>query len=591
VDGKDPVIAGGFKKRSTDIEQVNAWWSESDYNIGICPADMGLIAVDLDLTKTLGVSRALLDMLPATRTHQTPSGGEHRLYLSFEAFSNRGLGVNADIRSANGYILWPPSRINGAEYRVIDTREPEILPESIRAHLGRKLEDPETCQVPDDGIDKMLPEAREWAARYAENQSHDRFVAAGALVRNFGLTNMTATEIAHEFGIRTQSDSPEGTTWAQTLDNARKHGQGELGTGVAWQPPPGRDDVPPEIDAAAAALYAARKAEAKGRYNRRTPEEAAKRPPLTYWDGKKLLPKGIPVAGFIYGKRGAHKTGLILKLGLDAIGLGAKVLYLAQEGAYGFEVARLPRTREARDIPWETINSHWRTEPEKFNLMRREDHEALAECYKDFAPDMIFIDVLGRVVTGIDINSPEGGQKVIEEAYALAERFNCLVLIVAHPGKDDSKGMLGSSLLDSLTDVVLKVSAKGNKIFVYVDKMKDGEAERTEVFAVDKSRGVPVIIDAPPEPQPKVGEVESGLTNAFVSAVTKFLEANRPPKQGWPMPEFVDQLLTNCVVEGKPNSISKRLRENGGRGHFRGYYAVEGKGEGGNNNLWVWGKI
>jgi hypothetical protein len=233
--------------KTTDPAQINAWWSEADYNLGIVPHDMGLVAVDLDLTKRGGVDRAILDMLPATRTHRTPSEGEHRLYLSFEAYSNKGLDVNVDVRSANGYILWPPSVVNGVAYEIADPREPEMLPEKVRAHLGRKQDKADVCQVPDDGIDHMLPEAREWCARYAENQSNDRFVAAAALTRNFGLTNATATELCDEFGIRMHSEQVDGTTWEQTLDNARKHGEAELGTGVAWQPPPIRDDIPPEI--------------------------------------------------------------------------------------------------------------------------------------------------------------------------------------------------------------------------------------------------------------------------------------------------------------------------------------------------------
>jgi hypothetical protein len=243
--GKAPATQHGFQDKTTDPAQINAWWAEADYNLGIVPHDMGLAVVDLDLYKRDGVSKVLLDMLPATRTHRTPQGGEHRLYLSVEGYSNRGLGVNADVRSANGYILWPPSVVNGAEYRVVDEREHEMLPEAIRQHLGRAQDKTDVCQVPDDGVDKMLPEAREWCARYADNQRGDRFVAAAALVRNFGLTNATATELCHEFGIRTQSDSPEGTSWERTLDNARIHGEAELGTGVAWQPPP--NEARPDI--------------------------------------------------------------------------------------------------------------------------------------------------------------------------------------------------------------------------------------------------------------------------------------------------------------------------------------------------------
>jgi hypothetical protein len=128
IGGKIPATPHGFEDKTTDPAQIDAWWSQADYNVGIVPCDMGLVAVDLDLAKRDGVSKALLNMLPAARTHRTPSGGEHRLYLSFEAFSNHGLGVNADVRSANGYILWPPSVVNGVAYEIADPREPEMLP-------------------------------------------------------------------------------------------------------------------------------------------------------------------------------------------------------------------------------------------------------------------------------------------------------------------------------------------------------------------------------------------------------------------------------------------------------------------------------
>jgi hypothetical protein len=573
--GKAPAVEKGFKSATTDANQINAWWGEDDYNIGVRPADMGMVAVDLDLSKRDGVSQALLDMLPATRTHQTPSGGEHKLYLSWEEFSNRGLGVNADVRSGNGYVLWPPSVTADGEYRILDAREPEILPERIRAHLGRKQENPETCQVPDDGVDKMLPEAREWCARYAENQSGDRFVAAAALVRNFGLTNATATELCHKYGIRTQSDSPEGTTWSQTLDNARKHGQGELGTGVAWQPPPGRDDVPPEIDRAAAELFAERKTAARARFNIRLPSQDKVADPLTFWDAKKLLPKH-PSVGFTYGKQGSHKTGLFAKLGLDAIEQGAKMLFIAAEGAYGFKTARLPAALEARGMPWETLDRHWRTVSDSFSLLRDEDHQALDDACGDFRPNMIFVDVLTRVANGVDINTPDGAQRIINAAYALAERFGCPVVFAGHPGKDTTKGMMGSYLFEALADFVWCVSHKSGKIFVKVEKLKDGEADRTEVFAVDKSRGVPVIIDAPAEAQPKIGEVER--PDPFADFVKKFLDTDKRAFDAEALAKNLAPLQSKHGFDY--TAIGQKLRRMANNGSLNGYVILVGEGRG-----------
>jgi hypothetical protein len=641
VNGKKPVPDHGFHDRTTDVAQINEWWSRADYNIGIVPADMGLVAFDLDLYK--GVSKPIRQMLVPTRTHQTPGGGEHRLYLSFEAFSNKTFAENVDIRSANGYILWPPSIVNGVEYRISDDREPEMLPENVRAHLGRARDKADVCQVPDDGIDKMLPEAREWCARYADHQSGDRFVAAAALVRNFGLTNATATELCHEFGIRTQSDSLEGTSWERTLDNARKHGEAELGTGVAWQPPPNeaRPDIfdgflarqreidriardymrdPSSIPAGETVgsevvdyeqgedviidklleipipktvpiLAGSEKGKAildkliadlggvteepsgKARVAIRLPSEDEVAPALTFWDAKKLLPRH-PSVGFAYGKQGSHKTGLFIRLGLDAVEQGANVLYIAAEGAYGFKTARLPKARDARNMPPATLDRHWRTMSDTFSLLRPEDHEVVERALCGFRPDMIFVDVLTRVTPGADINTPDGAQRIINAAYMLAERFSCPVTFAGHPGKDIERGLMGSYLFEALADYVWKVSHDDGKIFVKVEKLKDGPADRTERFAVDMSHGAPVVIDAPPEAQPKIKDVDDPFT-VFVKG---YLDSD---KRAFDSAELAAALGPLQSKHGFAyHALSQKLRRMANNGALAGYVRARGEGSG-----------
>jgi hypothetical protein len=129
-------------------------------------------------------------------------------------------------------------------------------------------------------------------------------------------------------------------------------------------------------------------------------------------------------------------------------------------------------------------------------LLRPEDHEALREAYCEFAPNLIFVDVLTKVALGIDINGPEGAQRVINASYELAERFQCPVVFAHHPGKDDTRGMMGNYLLEALADFVWKVSTVGGKVRVHVDKLKDGEAGRTVWFDIDISCQVPVIKDS-----------------------------------------------------------------------------------------------
>src|SRR6516162_8276376 len=96
-------------------------------------------------------------------------------------------------------------------------------------------------------------------------------------------------------------------------------------------------------------------------------------------------------------------------LGLDAIERhGAQVLFIAAEDANGVAKTRLPAACKARGKELKQIDPYWRTETETFDLLSDTDRADLIEAYREFAPNLIFIDVLTRVVTA-DINAPETG--------------------------------------------------------------------------------------------------------------------------------------------------------------------------------------
>jgi hypothetical protein len=237
---KSPLTAKGFKDASADPAQIDAWWSKGDWNIGVRPWDMGLVALDLDHYKPGGVSAAFQEILPLTRTHLTPHGGEQRFYKAPEAFGNSGAAQNVDVRCAKGYVLWPPSIVDGVEYKVIDACEPVALPEVVANTLRAKateVDDADEC--PDIGLDIDVGGARRYLQRLCDSDGHPgRFQLACALVRNFGLSNATATALCQENEIRIEP-LHSGQSWEQKVANARKHGTGQLGEGVAFQVPEG----------------------------------------------------------------------------------------------------------------------------------------------------------------------------------------------------------------------------------------------------------------------------------------------------------------------------------------------------------------
>jgi hypothetical protein len=91
----------------------------------------------------------------------------------------------------------------------------------------------------------------------------------------------------------------------------------------------------------------------------------------------------------------------------------------------------------------------------------------------------------------------------------LAAAFDAAVVAITHPGKDSTKGSIGSSLIESLAYAIWKITLKKatEEITLRVEKMKDGEADFSVHFAVERDeRRVPVIVDGKAPVAPPAAE-------------------------------------------------------------------------------------
>lgn len=131
---KNPMTSNGFKDASTDVTVIKRWWARNPYaNIGIRTGKAsGLFVLDVDVKNGDGFEslKKLTDVygeLPETRTHRTASGGKHYLFVCppEEVGSSRDrIGTWLDIRCEDGYIVAPPSEIEGKRYEVLNPDVP-----------------------------------------------------------------------------------------------------------------------------------------------------------------------------------------------------------------------------------------------------------------------------------------------------------------------------------------------------------------------------------------------------------------------------------------------------------------------------------
>lgn len=136
--GKHPRTNNGFKDASTDIQQIQHWWTQwPESNIGIITGQQsGLVVLDVDGDvghESLCNLIQLHGPLPNTLTAIT-GRGQHFYFSYPEGHSIKNsagkIGKNLDIRADGGFVIAPPSRhASGHEYQWEDeSLSPALLP-------------------------------------------------------------------------------------------------------------------------------------------------------------------------------------------------------------------------------------------------------------------------------------------------------------------------------------------------------------------------------------------------------------------------------------------------------------------------------
>lgn len=99
---------------------------------------------------------------------------------------------------------------------------------------------------------------------------------------------------------------------------------------------------------------------------------------------------------------------------------------------------------------------------------------------------LIVIDTLARAIAGDDENSTQDMNAFVTRVSAIARATGSAVLVVHHTGKDDSRGMRGSSTLFAACDLVLKIADQGGTKVVTAEKVKDGETGDLFAYRLDR---------------------------------------------------------------------------------------------------------
>lgn len=140
------LLKSWSREASSDINAVTSWWTKwPKANVCICGGsqlDGGkLIIIDVDTKKGKSGLESIEkygENLPDTAKAVTPSGGYHLYYLvanDYKHANNRDLYPGIDIRYDGGYVVAPPSSINGKYYKWANNKPIAIADDAVYRFL------------------------------------------------------------------------------------------------------------------------------------------------------------------------------------------------------------------------------------------------------------------------------------------------------------------------------------------------------------------------------------------------------------------------------------------------------------------------
>ena len=233
---KVPLTRHGFRDATTDERRITAWFgSRPDWNLAIATGAPGPDVLDVDEHGPAGNGHAAFAKLTkaglvdgAAAYVRTPSGGLHVYFRGSDQRNGHLPAHHVDFRSRGGYVLAPPSWVDGKPYQLIRTVDADGALDW--ATVTTLLEPQRQAQRPpqphpDPGRD--LSHLARWVAAQAEgNRNAGLFWAANrALDADPAADLSPLAAAARHAGL----DEREIT---RTLDSARK-------TGQAHRPAPG----------------------------------------------------------------------------------------------------------------------------------------------------------------------------------------------------------------------------------------------------------------------------------------------------------------------------------------------------------------
>jgi hypothetical protein len=225
---KIPATAHGYRDATTDPDQITGWFTRHpDWNLAIATGAPGPDVLDVDQHGPGGNGYAALGRLRrfgllggAAAYVRTPSGGLHAYFTGTAQRSGHLSAQHLDFLSSGGYILAPPSQVDGRRYELIEKtgRHGRLDWPAVTRLLqpSRQHQQTEAHSAPDRDLGHL---ARWVAAQRQGNRNAGLYWAA-----NRAIEADPAADLSPLAAAARQAGLPDAEI-TRTLNSARRTGQ------------------------------------------------------------------------------------------------------------------------------------------------------------------------------------------------------------------------------------------------------------------------------------------------------------------------------------------------------------------------------
>jgi Bifunctional DNA primase/polymerase, N-terminal len=223
---KTPATRHGVRDATTDPGQITAWFGRHPgWNLAIATGAPGPDVLDVDERGEAGNGYAAFRQLKAaglldgaTAYVRTPSGGLHAYFTGTGQRNGHLPAHHLDFRSRGGYVLAPPSQVDGKPYQLVKTLPGHGALDWVAVIRQLRIQRQPPPRHPRPGHQDLSGLAR-WVAGQAEgNRNAGLFWAA-----NRALDGDPAADLSPLAAAARQAGLGEREI-TRTLDSARNGG-------------------------------------------------------------------------------------------------------------------------------------------------------------------------------------------------------------------------------------------------------------------------------------------------------------------------------------------------------------------------------